>query len=94
MSTRGYALEPRFESSATFMRYEGPNFAVAVILAFLLVQPLIIYLIVAGRGVRTMVTRLWRRRAAVGSCSVETISRDATTSDDGSRDFRPFRGCD
>ena len=52
MSPTGYPLEPRFESSATFMRYEGPNFAVAVILAYLFVQTLI----VVGRGVRTMVT--------------------------------------
>jgi hypothetical protein len=50
MSPTGYPLEPRFESSATFMRYEGPNFA--VILAYLFVQTLI----VVGRGVRTMVT--------------------------------------
>jgi hypothetical protein len=56
MSPTGYALEPRFESSTTFMRYEGPNFAGAVILAFLFVLPAIIYLIVADRGVRTMVT--------------------------------------
>lgn len=55
LSPTGYALEPRFESSATFMRYEGPNFAVAVILSFLFVLPAIIYLIVADRGVRTMV---------------------------------------
>jgi hypothetical protein len=49
--TLSYPLEPRFESSATFMRYEGPNFAVAVILAYHFVQTLI----VVGRSVRTMV---------------------------------------
>ena len=52
MSPTGYPLEPRFESSATFFRHKGPNFAVAVILAYLFVQTLI----VVGRGVRTMVT--------------------------------------
>jgi len=60
-SPTGNALQLRFESSATFMRYESPNFA--VILGFLFVQPLIIYLMLAGRGVGTMVMETMSRGA-------------------------------
>jgi hypothetical protein len=48
MSPTGYALASRFESSATYMRHEGPNFTVALILALFFVLPAI--------SVRTMVT--------------------------------------
>jgi hypothetical protein len=56
MSPRGYALESRFESSVTFMRYEEASLAIAFLLVFLFVLPAILYLILAGHDVRTTVT--------------------------------------